>query len=154
MHGAGPAEQATEPPAPPASGGPGTATARVCTTGYGAVVDCMTSLGTWSDSRQCYMKMADPQPPFDAVVWAGHTDGVVYSCTLVDNSVATGMSIQVWLPEALPGPAPRELAQQALAQMDFRAGQLGLSPSSDALQIVDCRPGCGSPTPTSTRSVR
>ncbi|WP_146930388.1 hypothetical protein [Cellulomonas xylanilytica] len=109
---------------------------RVCTDWKDDVIDCVNELGTWSDARGCYMELADPQPPFEHAVWDGRTDGVVYRCTLPNPGTSSWWTVTVWLPTAQPGPAPRELAEQAIAEMQFRAGQIGMSPAVDAPSVV------------------
>lgn len=126
-----PGDQGTPP------GGGGTSTGpRVCRGWSGEEIECVNGLGTWSDSRSCYMQPADPQPPFEDPVWEGHTDGVVYRCMIPQPGSSAMWTTYQWLPEALPGPSPRELAQAAVEQMEFRAGLLGMNPDADALSVV------------------
>lgn len=133
------AETPGKPPGddgPPGSGGGGTVEERVCRGWSDEEIDCVTESGTWSDSRSCYMQPAVPQPPAGDPAWEGHTDGVVYRCLIPQPGANTWWTTYVWMAEAEPGPAPRELAQMAIAQMEFRAGQLGMSPSADAQSVV------------------
>ena len=122
----------TTPPPPgtnPPGGGPSTpAPPRVCR--YGTeVIECETSLGRWSDDRQCYFEIADPQPAPDHYSWEGRTEGVIYICMApIPYSPGSYWTIYVWLEEPEPGPDPRELAQEAVARMALRAGELGINP--------------------------
>jgi len=122
----GPADPDDEPTSGGSSG------PRVCHS-WSEEIDCVSSLGTWSDSRSCYLQLADPQPPLDDPAWEGNTDGVVYRC-MIPNPASPGAwwTTYVWFATAQPGPAPRELAEDAIAQMDLRAGQLGMNPPGDA----------------------
>lgn len=124
-------------PGTPGNGGGGSSGPRVCTEWTDEdVIECSNELGTWSQSRKCYLELADPQPPLDDPVWEGNTDGVVYQCMIPNPAGSSYWTTYVWQATAEPGPAPRELADQAIAQMDFRAGQLGMNPGADALSVV------------------
>ncbi|KQR17317.1 hypothetical protein [Cellulomonas sp. Leaf334] len=126
----------SELPPPPPGGGSGSTAPRVCRDLSDDVIDCVSSLGTWSDSRSCYLQLAEPQPPADDPAWEGRTDGVIYRCMIPQPYSSAMWTTYVWFATAQPGPAPRELAQMAIAQMEFRAGQLGMSPAQDALSVV------------------
>lgn len=122
----------TEPPS--SGGGGGAPVPQPCMYGR-EEMPCENELGRWSNSRQCYFEIADPPPPPDHFVWEGHPEGegVVYRC-MAPNPATSGSfwEIFVWLATAEPGPAPRELAEQAVAEMDLRAGQIGTNPAADA----------------------
>lgn len=85
----------------------------------------------WSNGRQCYIGRVTPPPPFNDPAWEGHTDGAIYFC---EPPVIVGRGIQViffWAaaaPIAGSPPDPRELAQQAIAEMDLKAVQIGIVP--------------------------
>ncbi|NTW40017.1 MAG: hypothetical protein HGA44_09020 [Cellulomonadaceae bacterium] len=125
----------TTPGAAPASGtGAGE---RVCMFGS-TVVACETGDGTWSDG--CYLKVLDPQPPVDDPAWLGHTDGYLVRCTVYSPGVSSTTSAIRWIAVA-PGiePDPADVAELAIAQMDFRAGRIAMSPaiSPDTMSIVN-----------------
>lgn len=125
------------PANPPYGGGGGGE--RVCSY-MGEVIDCQSPFGTWVESHQAWCQPADPQPPQDSPLWEGNTVGAIYSCVFgyAGQGVGTGGGM-VWMP-APPeaGPTPQELAEQAIAQMNFRAGQIGMTPppGSGAIGVV------------------
>lgn len=129
-----------EPPGP-TTPPPGPGGERVCIFDWlePEVVECHNIFGTWIDSLDSWCKPADPQPPQDSPIWEGNTDGAIYDCVhgLAGRGIPGTHGGRLWLPgppEA--GPSPRELADQAIAQMDFRAGAIGLAPPVDAMSIV------------------
>lgn len=135
----------TTPPAPqpddPTDPGTGPGGERVCIFDWvePEVVECHNVFGTWIDSLQSWCRPADPQPPQDSPIWEGNTEGAIYDCVhgLAGHGVPGTHGGRIWLPgppEA--GPTPRELADQAVAQMDFRAGQIGLAPPTDTMSVV------------------
>jgi hypothetical protein len=121
---------------------------RVCTWGS-TVVDCVTPAGTWSNG--CYLKLLDPQPPFDNPGWEGHTDGYLVQCTVITTctpaQVATGCLgttssiVTVRWVAVVPGtePDPGDVAQIAIAQMNFHAGRIAMSPPAgpDTMTLVN-----------------
>ena len=127
----------SEEPGPGAPGGTSQGP-RVCEF-VNKPIECETSLGSWSNDRACYMQLADPQPPPEDVAWEGNTDGVVYRCMApIPYTPGSYWPLTVWLPEAQPGPDPRELAEQALATMELRAGQIATNPPGgpDSVAVV------------------
>jgi len=44
-------------------------------------VACESASGWWSNERQCYVQLMDPQPVPGHVLWEGRTDGAIYLCT-------------------------------------------------------------------------
>lgn len=109
-----------------------------CVTEYGVTVTCSGPLGTWSQTRHCYLRAMDPQPPrtdwFWVPLWMGHTDGAIYTCAFpgAPGGMAAGTEI-FWLPQP-PPVDPAVLAQQVVADLDLRAIEIGIAP----------RPGAGS----------
>lgn len=92
-------------------------------------VPCNSDAGYWSNSWHCYVKLVDPQPGPADPVWGGnHPDGAVYNC----YQPQTGILIAVWSanppPGADVGPTPREVADMAIATMEFKAGDIGIVP--------------------------
>lgn len=77
-----------------------------------APVPCTSTGGTWSNALQCYLKLADPQPPASDPVWGGHSDGAMYWCST--SFGLAPVSRLVWLATPPSGPTPEELARRAL----------------------------------------
>jgi hypothetical protein len=99
----------------------------------GDEIPCSNEYGRWNG--RCYTRAASPQPPKDASVWEGNTDGVIVECTSYDCiSSADLESCQghsyYWSaePPAAVGPTPRELAERAVASMNLTTGQIGSTP--------------------------
>ncbi|MDR3069045.1 MAG: hypothetical protein LBU50_06040 [Cellulomonas sp.] len=100
--------------------------------------------GKWNG--YCYARTADPQPSFDDPVWGGRTDGVIIECvseTCVANAVAGTAKMCLapkhWVAAGLGEVTPRGLAQEAVAQMQIRAPQIGMTggrPEDGGMQIV------------------
>jgi hypothetical protein len=92
--------------------------------------------GYWSNTYNCYVQLAHPQPPAGDPNWQGHKpgDGAVYSC----YQPQTDMSILFWAANPPPGsgsgPSPRDVAEVAIKQMHLAAIDIGIAP----------RPGRGS----------
>ena len=85
------------------------------------------------DGRECwYTGVADPQPPKEYPVWGSHTDGAIHECSEGPcQRFCVPATIQFWAaeaPEAPEPPDPAELAEQALAQMNLRAIEIGIVP--------------------------
>ena len=85
-------------------------------------------LGTWSNPRACYIKLASPQPPQSDPVWKSNTTGAIYTCSAAGIWNGPG-SYLLWLSSA-PGvvPDPAVLAQQAVTQMRLRGVTIGMAP--------------------------
>lgn len=99
-------------------------------------------LGYWSNDRQCYVALVDPQPPKTSPLWGGNTEGAIYSCNLgvVLGGGTGGGSFWSATPPAGPAapPDPAVLAQQAIATMDLQAIQIGIvpEPGPDSIGLV------------------
>ena len=85
-------------------------------------------LGTWSNARACYLKLASPQPPLTDPVWNGRTTGAIYRCS--SSAIWAGPGSYLLWSATDPGvvPDPRVLAQQAVTQMRLRAVTIGMAP--------------------------
>lgn len=122
------------PGAPPGPTGP-----RECLFD-GAPIPCESEsgFGTWSNGRNCYMSVADPQPPADDPAWQGHTDGTIYRCMILEPGIGQWFPTWAWVGPAEPVVDPADLAQDAVAQMEIRAGALGMNPpgSADRVSVV------------------
>jgi hypothetical protein len=91
-------------------------------------VPCQDNGHWWSNANQCYMWLADPQPPANDPAWGGHyPDGAIYGCQVLGYG-----AIPVWLanPPDRPGtgPTPYQVAQLAIKQMNMHAITVGLAP--------------------------
>jgi hypothetical protein len=115
----------------PGSGGGGT---RECRQPSGEVVPCQTELGYWSGT--CYEKDVSSEYPPSDPIWGGRTEGVILRCTPINGaSVVTRWEASA---PGVTGPSARELADRAVAAMDFRAGAIGITPppGPDKMGIV------------------
>ena len=93
------------------------------------VVPCTDpELGTWSNSRACYIKAASPQPPQTDPVWKGNTTGAIYRCSA--SWIWNGPGSYLFWSASDPAvvPDPRVLARQAVTQMRLRAVRIGMAP--------------------------
>ena len=97
--------------------------------GFCVLVPCTDpQLGTWSNQRACYIKLASPQPPQSDPVWKNNVTGAIYMCSASGIWNGPG-SYLLWLSSA-PGvvPDPAVLAQQAVTQMRLRGVTIGMAP--------------------------
>ena len=124
-------------PADPGPGGqvgppdPGPAGPQKCVKPDGLEIPCRDGHRWWSNALYCYIALADPQPPQSDPIWAGHTDGAIYTCYSPLILAGTPM-YSLWATSSPAGPAsppdPRVLAQQAIALMRLRAINIGIVP--------------------------
>ncbi len=93
-------------------------------------VPCESASGWWSNERQCYVQLMDPQPAPGHVLWEGRTDGAIYLCTF-DYGFAV-MPLPFWSDSMPAGPAapvdPAVVAQTIVNQMELRAITIGMVP--------------------------
>src|SRR6478735_7691378 len=100
-------------------------------------VPCSSPEGYWSNSYHCYISPVEPQPPAGDPSWQGHEpgDGAVYNC----YQPQTDLLIMVWSADPPPnsgaGPTPREVAQLAIADMQLRAIDIGITPEPGEASI-------------------
>jgi hypothetical protein len=93
-------------------------------------VPCSSQYGHWSNSHNCYIRAAHPQPPAGDPGWQGHEpgDGAVYQC----YQPQTDILVYIWSQDppasAAAGPTPQEVAQMAIDQMTLRAIDIGIAP--------------------------
>ena len=94
-------------------------------------VPCSGENGWWVQSRQCYAKAANPQPPKSDPLWEGHDFGAIYGCTRAFDTTVAPVVVSFWA-GAAPGvgapPDPADLARKAIAQMNLRAVSIGIVP--------------------------
>lgn len=103
-------------------------------------VPCSTSNGYWSNSYQCYISLAHPQPEAGDPAWAGHLpgDGAIYACF----QPQTDLLVYLWSanppPSSAGGPSPEQVARQAIASMRLRAIDIGIvpKPGPDSVGLV------------------
>ena len=109
-----------------------------CVSSYsGKEVPCREGGSWWSNDRDCYVSLADPQPANSDPQWEGHRTGAIYECyspALVGTRMYT-----FWSAISPAGPAapldPRVLALQAIATMRLRAVGIGIVPEARAGSI-------------------
>jgi len=128
-------------PAGPGTGLPGGPTdprpagPQECVKPDGFVIPCRSGNAWWSNALYCYIALANPQPPQSDPIWAGHTDGSIYTCYSPLIVVGTAM-YSLWAVTSPAGPAappdPRVLGQQAIALMRLRAINIGIVPEPRA----------------------
>lgn len=101
-----------------------------CTFG-GKTIPCSSDKGTWYAGYDCYVRALRNQPPKNAAIWGGNTEGAVYQC-----AGPNGAAELVWLPQApagvLPPPDPEVLARRAIAAMNLHSIRIGIVPESKA----------------------
>jgi hypothetical protein len=100
----------------------------------GKTIPCQDGAGWWVQSLQCYAQLMAEQPPKDAAVWGGHTDGAIYLCTLYSNGQGfPGTNgFPFWSATAPAGPAavdPAVLAEQALRTLTIPTPTTGRYPA-------------------------
>ncbi len=123
-------------------GGGGGGAPTVCKYGE-REVPCSLEGHYWVSGRGCYARVADPQPPASDAVWGGRTEGVILVCvqpSCLGQDAGECYSETYWAASAPgAGPSPRELADQAVAAMDFRAPEIGITGKGDdpdSMQII------------------
>jgi hypothetical protein len=99
-------------------------------------VACSSDMGSWSNSDQCYWRLADPQkapPPGKSP-----SDGAWYDCTqppATSGSTTPGVAIVStrWLDQPPPGVnkmTPSQAAAQLLRQFTFQGVPIGIVPEA------------------------
>lgn len=96
-------------------------------------VDCVRDGGYWSNDRDCYAAVADPQPPAGDPIYGGNTGGLVYRCSYSVTMGGTGATY-FWSDVPPAGsaapPDPAVLAEQAVDAMQLRAIEIGIVPEA------------------------
>lgn len=129
---------------PPPNPGTGGGSSGPATCYYGSTeIPCSVDGAYWNASRGCYTRAVDPQPGPEDEVWEGHTDGLILAClqpSCLGQAGGECYSEHYWAAAAPgAGPSPRELADRAVAAMDFRAPEIGLTgqgADADSMQII------------------
>jgi hypothetical protein len=109
-----------------------------CVSSYsGKEVPCRDGSSWWSNDRDCYVSLSDPQPPKSDPQWEGHRTGAIYEC-YSPGIVGTRM-YTFWSAASPAGPAappdPRVLALQSIATMRLRAIGIGIVPEAQRGRI-------------------
>ena len=109
-----------------------------CVSSYsGKEVPCKEGDSWWSNDRDCYVSLADPQPPKSDPQWEGHRTGAIYEC--YSPAIVGTRMYTFWSATSPAGPAappdPRVLALQAIATMRLRAIGIGIVPEAQAGSI-------------------
>jgi len=99
------------------------------------VVLCSSGAGIWSNTRDCYVRLLDPQPLATSPEWQGHTSGAVYTCTPDLTRVGSNLSTFFWSATPPGAPDPEQLAQEAVAAMGLSAVSIGMVPEPAAGSI-------------------
>ena len=112
-------------------GGSGATAPRTCSHLDSEVPCHDTELGWWSSSMGCYVRLTTPQPPADALVWDGRTDGdgAIYDCAVPSPGLLGGSVVYTfWAASAPAGPDPAVMAETAVASMDLKPVSIGIVP--------------------------
>jgi hypothetical protein len=100
-------------------------------------VPCREGDSWWSNDRDCYVSLAEPQPPKSDPQWEGHRTGAIYEC--YSPAIVGTRMYTFWSATSPTGPAappdPRVLALQAIATMRLRAIGIGIVPEARAGSI-------------------
>ena len=128
-------QPASEPVVTSSGSGAGGGAAASCTLeASGTVVPCQEGGARWVQSMQCYVQLLAEQPPRDAPVWGGRTDGAIYTCTFysgVEGFPGTN-GFPFWSatePAGPPAVDPAVLAEQALRSLTIPAPTTGRYPA-------------------------
>jgi hypothetical protein len=100
-------------------------------------IPCVDERGYWSNEMLCYitpdpMYAAGSLPPDDPIWDGNYPEGAIYLCYNPWLEGMAGYSFWAAAPPAGPAapPDPRELAQQAIEQMNLRAVNIGIVPEA------------------------
>lgn len=96
--------------------------------GLAGRVPCTSKDGVWVQSRQCYAKRMDPQPPPDFPAWGGRTDGAIYQCTFRGPLFYERSYYWSDTPPVIPVD-PEVIAEQIVRRMALRKVEIGLAPT-------------------------
>ena len=110
---------------------------RKCYAPSGGEISCQTKDGYWSSVYHCYIKPYDGPDTEQLRAKLNATDDqILVTCTPAPGD--TGANQQVILTmasEATPPPDPRTIAWQLVAEVNLRAGQIGLVPTSEHAMV-------------------
>lgn len=120
-----------ENPGHPGGGGGGGGGGEPVCVYSGRLIPCETGDGYWiGPPNECYIKIADPQPPKSDDVWEGHTDGAIYDCSKRLLAGTNDLDYQKWWgsPPPAGGTDPTVLIAQAITRMGLRGITMGSTP--------------------------
>jgi hypothetical protein len=136
-------EVTAKPPSKPGSGSPGGGSSsgkKVTCEWMGQEVDCTSNKGTWSNARQCWVELVDPQPPKESAVWEGNTGGAIYKCSPPSGGggrlgAVWGAPTFFWADAAPPAVNPAQLARDAVDSMNLVPPSVGATPLPSATAV-------------------
>lgn len=104
----------------------------------GEQIPCVTDLGVWFSSHQCYAQAMQPQPSAESPSWHGHTpaDGQVWVCTSYGGPVTNGEWFFVANGETPTLVNAAELAANAVGQLPLAVPVVHLAPGDPAMTYV------------------
>jgi hypothetical protein len=132
------------PPSDPGSRTPGSGSSsqkKVTCQWMGQQVDCTSDEGTWSNARQCWVSLVDPQPAQDLPIWEGNTTGAIYKCTPPGNGGGGRLGVPgrsasfFWADSAPARVNPAALAREAVESMNLVAPTVGATPLPKATAV-------------------
>lgn len=99
----------------------------------GKRIPCVTGLGVWFSSKQCYAAPMEPQPAPDDQVWGGNDpeEGTMWVCRTYDGPGTGGNWFFVPDGGTPTLVDPGELAEGAAEQMDFEYADAQIAPGPD-----------------------
>jgi hypothetical protein len=93
--------------------------------------------GWWSEAYDCYIRLADPQPPVGDPAWADNSpeDGAIYTlaCPQGDGTYRTP---NIFLEQAPEVPSVTVLVQQAVEQLPLVSADIGIAPRPGGAGLV------------------
>lgn len=96
--------------------------------------------GWWSASLQCYVRLAEQQPPAGDPDWDGNSpeDGAIYvlSCPEVSGGEVSYPARTTFLAQGPDVPSVADLAQQAMESLPLVGADIGIAPSPDGVGLV------------------
>jgi hypothetical protein len=132
----------------PEGGGPGSSregdSVPTCTYN-GVPISCSSPDGSWSSSKQCWVKRITPDPPPGDPRWEGHTDGSVWTCRPPGSGEGGtvgggfgGGTYTFWVPPEQEPDAvdPVGLAEEAVERMRLVSPTLGMTPLNPEAPMV------------------
>jgi hypothetical protein len=112
----------------------------------GEPIECTSDVGTWSNTRQCWVRRVVPDPPPGDPRWGSHVDGSVWSCRppgAGEGGTAGGGfgggAYWYWSPDGVDPDVvdPVDLAEEAIERMRLLAPRVGMTPlAADAPMVV------------------
>jgi hypothetical protein len=126
----------------PTTGGGGSGGGGICTSSWSNNMPCyVAGEGWWDGDLQCYVELANPQPPASSPVWDGHQpgDGAIWqaTCPLVQSTNHKLAHIyDYWSKTPPAGQSPAALLSQAEAELVMHGPAIGTAPKHGGLTLV------------------